>query len=271
MNKLLPIIIVFFFASVHSSGQSAESDDFHQAEAFADYLFNTRQFDYAAQEYLRLHYLRPADPSLKKRVLESFRLAQDLESGLGFSSRFFDARDTSLTLYYPEMVKIRMLGSAPILREGQVPDSTDFPGLYNQSLMLNYMLQYNWDRVRSEAWRIRETPLHSFTLDLPDDNYLSPFLAATLSTLIPGAGKFYAKRWKDGLTSLLFVGLTAFQSYRGFHAKGTESVYGWVMGTFSAGFYIGNIYGSQKAAKDYNKHLNEHYRDHLVGFYLDRY
>lgn len=271
MNRIAFIVSALILFSMNSSGQSSEADDFRKAEAFAGFLFNTRQFDYAAQEYLKLHYLQPGDPSLKRRVLESFRLAQNLESGLMFSTTFFDCRDTSLNRYYPEIVKIRMLGYKTVLTEGLIPDSTAFPGLYNQSVMLDYMLQYNWELVRAEAWRIENSPLHSFTLDLPDEKYLSPFLAATLSTLVPGAGKFYAKRWKDGLTSLLFVGLTAFQSYRGFSARGAESVYGWVMGTFSAGFYIGNIYGSQKAAKDYNKHLNEHYRDHLVGFYLDRY
>jgi TM2 domain-containing membrane protein YozV len=83
----------------------------------------------------------------------------------------------------------------------------------------------------------------------------SPFVAGTLSTILPGAGKVYAGRWKDGLVSLLFVGANAYSAYRGFSSGGIQSPYGWLFGGLSAGFYIGGIYGSQKAARIYNHTL----------------
>ena len=42
------------------------------------------------------------------------------------------------------------------------------------------------------------------------------------------------------------------QSYAGFNKNGIESGYGWVFGTLATGFFIGNIYGSAKAANTRN-------------------
>jgi hypothetical protein len=84
-------------------------------------------------------------------------------------------------------------------------------------------------------------------------------------------GKVYSGRWKDGLVSLLFVGATGFQAYRGFSQKGSESIYGWIMGSLSVGFYIGNIFGSVKAAKIYNTNQNRIYSEKVTHYYIDHF
>jgi hypothetical protein len=82
--------------------------------------------------------------------------------------------------------------------------------------------------------------------------YKSPFTAGVLSAIIPGTGRVYAKDTKDGIISLLFIGSTAFQSYRRFQRNGVKSVGGWIYGGISLGFYIANIYGSVKAVHRFN-------------------
>jgi hypothetical protein len=42
-------------------------------------------------------------------------------------------------------------------------------------------------------------------------------------------------------------------SYRGFSKKGVKSANGWIFGSLTVGFYFGNIFGSYKAAKNYNQ------------------
>jgi hypothetical protein len=252
-------------------GQENPAGSNQKAIAFADYLFNTRQYEFAAQEYLKLIYIYPENAMLKKRVLESFRMQNDLESGLYFSEAFFLPGEPSTLNFYNEIVKIRMLSEKTILSDELLIDSSKFEMKYNESLLLDYMLSLEWEEIHKNANKIKTSDLYRFTQHTPEDEYLSPFLAATLSTVIPGSGKIYAKRWKDGLSSLLFVGLTGFQAYRGFNKNGTESVYGWIMGGLSFGFYISNIYGSQKAAKQYNIRLNEEYKKSLVNFYLEHY
>src|SRR5690606_34905714 len=85
----------------------------------------------------------------------------------------------------------------------------------------------------------------------------SPAVAGIMSAVIPGSGRVYARDYKDGLISLLFIGGTAFQSYRRFHDKGIKSVGGWIYGGISFGFYVANIYGSVQSAKIFNAKQNK--------------
>ena len=254
-----------------AKGQESALNDRNREIAFADFLFNTRQYDFASQEYLKLVYLQPDNAFLKKRTLESFRLNNDLNAGLHFSKVFFDPDDSVSIEFYPEIVKLRMLSGKAILADDLIPDSTLFSLYYNESLLLDYMLSAKWEEVQRNAHKISLSGLYPFTRDTPGDKYISPFLATALSTIIPGTGKIYAKRWKDGLSSFLFVGLTGFQSYRGFNKSGIKSTYGWIMGGLSFGFYLGNVYGSYKAADNYNNTLNEKYLDQVVNYYIDHY
>ncbi|MGC9344043.1 MAG: hypothetical protein ACP5E3_15175 [Bacteroidales bacterium] len=268
---------IFIFLFINSgfviplSAQINSPDDANKQIAFADYLFNTQQYDFAAEEYLKLVFLYPENAILKKRTLESFRLDMDLESGLYFSRIFFDADKNSSLTFYNEIVKIKMIAGKSVLSDNLFPDSTKFRLKYYESQLLDYMLALDWEQVDRNANKIKESELYLFTQNTPENEYLSPFLAASLSAIIPGSGKVYAKRWKDGVSSFLLVGLTAFQAYRGFDRSGTDSVYGWIMGGLSAGFYLGNIYGSFKAAKNYNNNLNVQFKDRVVNYYIDHY
>ena len=75
----------------------------------------------------------------------------------------------------------------------------------------------------------------------------SPFLAAALSSAIPGAGKVYAGRPADGLYSLLVTGSSTWVavSYGRDEHWGRAGLFG-AMGLF---FYLGNIYGSAVEAQ----------------------
>lgn len=271
MNKVVTIFFLVFLLTPVLYGQQDKDPGIQKKIAFADYLFNTRQYEFAAEEYLKLIYSHPDNPYLKQKALESFRLNNNLESGIYFSKKFFDSPDSSSIKFYPEIVKLRLSARLPVLAPGIMVDSIKFEKWYHESLLLDYMMSEQWDEVHKNANKIKYSDLFQFTRNTPDNYYLSPFLAGTMSAIIPGSGKFYARRWKDGISSLLFVGLTAFQSYRGFEKNGVESVYGWIMGGLSFSFYLGNVYGSVKAAKDYNQNLNEKYKENIIDFYMDHY
>ena len=100
----------------------------------------------------------------------------------------------------------------------------------------------------------------------------SPLLAASLSAVIPGAGKAYTKDWADGVVSLVFVGLNTWQAWRRFDREGANTVWGYVHGGFALGFYVGNIYGSHKAARMFNNRQKlrlRHETEHLIYPVLD--
>ncbi len=85
----------------------------------------------------------------------------------------------------------------------------------------------------------------------PPPDHRSPWLAATLSALIPGLGKVYAGRLWDGVFSFLLNAYTGWQTYRSYrqHRPVATPVYG----GFFAFFYVGNVYGSYVAARQYNR------------------
>jgi hypothetical protein len=94
-------------------------------------------------------------------------------------------------------------------------------------------------------------------------------LAMAMSTIVPGTGRFYTGDWKDAIISMITIGVTGYQAYRGFTIKGTKSAYGWVYGTIATGFYLGNIYGSFSSAKRYNKRKSEKLDQKIDGaFYM---
>jgi hypothetical protein len=76
----------------------------------------------------------------------------------------------------------------------------------------------------------------------------SPWLAGTLSAVVPGLGRVYLGRWQDGILSFFLVGVTAGISAHGFYQDGRSSVRGWLFGSTAAVFYLGNVYGSAVGA-----------------------
>lgn len=82
----------------------------------------------------------------------------------------------------------------------------------------------------------------------------SPALAGVLG-VIPGAGYLYAGHKQTALSSLIVNGLMAYACYTSFE-KGNKGL-GILTGVFGLSFYIGNIQGSVKSAKRYNRKQQE--------------
>jgi tetratricopeptide (TPR) repeat protein len=128
---------------------------------------------------------------------------------------------------------------------------------------LNYLYKKQWNAAAAYFHSLeppaKKNSLTQTLLNFSEEGWRLPrksqFLAGFLSAIIPGAGKIYSRRTADGLASLVTVGLTAWQAYEGFHKDGVHSTKGWIYGTLSAFFYVGNIYGSVVSVNIYNEHL----------------
>lgn len=92
-----------------------------------------------------------------------------------------------------------------------------------------------------------------------------------MSTIIPGSGKAYSKRWGDAVISFLFVTTNAYASYRAFNKKGIKSVNGWIFGGLAFSFYSANLWGSAKAARIYNSQLLQGYQDHAESIIYNNF
>ncbi len=237
-------------------------DEVHSIE-FAHYLIESQQYTYAAQEFERLVHLNPTSDSIKAELIQTYRLGTNYEAGLKRANFFYEdaaLMPAVISLAYTEV----LIESDQLFKtERFLHKSVYLPTINKNTMYLNLaMLNQNW--ARAEKW-LEKYP-DSLNLKYHDEyvsimqegqnmRFKSPAIALGLSAVVPGLGRVYSKDWKDGLFSFMMVGTMAFQSYRGFAKRGTESVYGWAFGAVALGFYSGNLYGSYKSAKTYNNRL----------------
>lgn len=254
--KLVAVSISFFSISI---AMAQDITDANHSFVFAQYLFRSQQYSFAAEEFERVLYFNPADTASAVMLLSSYRLASDFETGI---SRGIGIKESGIKnpRLNSELAKL-YLTSGDIDRLTELIGAEDFPV---QKLpywkACTSLLNSNY----SEAVRVLESAadssqsylkLYSITSSQSLERYKSPFVAASLSVLIPGSGKVYTGDWKDGVVSFLIIGANAFQAYRGFSSQGTRSGYGWFFASTGFVFYTGNIWGSAKAAKVRNKNI----------------
>ncbi|MGJ8661284.1 MAG: hypothetical protein ACSHXL_04545 [Bacteroidota bacterium] len=77
----------------------------------------------------------------------------------------------------------------------------------------------------------------------------SPILAASLSTIIPGLGGVYLGNYRTGLFSLFTMSIFGFQTIESYKIKGPEHILTIANAGFFTGYYVANIVGSFRDAK----------------------
>ncbi len=78
----------------------------------------------------------------------------------------------------------------------------------------------------------------------------SPFLAGTMSTVVPGLGQVYAGRYADGLIAFVVNGLFLYSIYETFDRRPVvaDNPVGIMLVLFESGWYTGNIYSAVNSA-----------------------
>jgi hypothetical protein len=136
------------------------------------------------------------------------------------------------------------------------------PALKDRCLQMNIaalIKTYRWDEAIAEsikAVKDRKAEsgdsifqyLNSISLTGKRLRLKSPWVAGTLSALVPGSGKVFAGRAWDGVFSFLIVGVMAWQAYEGYVKDGPVSSRCITFGLLAGAFHAGNIYGSVNAA-----------------------
>ncbi|MCF6240611.1 MAG: hypothetical protein L3J74_04610 [Bacteroidales bacterium] len=262
MTKIILAILVLLFV-FPAKGQDIH--DLNHSKQFADYLFKTRQYSLAAEEYERIVFMDSVNVQNKYMLILSYHKAKDYHRALNRFTYFFNKQlKTMPANFAEEYVKLLLLTK-------QADSAFNYLNInksLNWELKQNYqlaalLLQKKWDDsfkyavnypLTNEKMNAR---LHLLAFEAKNIKYKKPVTAALMSVIVPGSGKFYTKNWKDGIIAMTFVGVNAWQAYRGFKKYGKKSAYGWIFAGLSASFYIGNIYGAAKSAKKYNKKLDD--------------
>lgn len=254
--------------------------DFSHSKSFANYLMQSRQFDLAAHEYDRLVFMKPENDTLRTGLLRALRLGGHGETGLSRWNAWQEQSLSSSRILQTEYAKTLIWqGEYLVLRNFLDKSTLLDTGMTARLHLYALLLQQSWPEAQHQLdqWPTtvklpRRADLEALTLHGNSLTFKKPAVAALLSVAVPGLGKAYAGQWKDGLISLVFVGINTWQAYRRFDQEGLDTFWGWVHGGLGLGFYIGNVYGSHKAARMQNARKRARLLDetkHLVFPALD--
>jgi len=265
IGKIHYLILFFLFSSFFLNTRAQDLRDFQHTLKFADYLFKTQQYVLASEEYERAVYYDSTNNTALLKLFQSYRFAEKHDIVKDRFSYFFSDNLYSLRSdFAEEYVKNLVMRNKYKELYDYLNKNTSLNVSDKETYQLgSLLLQKNWDTAFNYALKHpvttdkKNADLHVLAFNSKQTKYKKPFNAALFSAIIPGTGKMYTKNWKNGVISLLFVGVNAWQAYRGFNKYGNESVYGWVFAGFATTFYLGNIFGSHKSAKKYNEKLDD--------------
>ena len=231
---------------------------YESSKKFANYLFTKGEFDFAAEEYERLLFLSPDKDSILVRLSQSHRKLEKYEAANQLFSRFRPSGMKDSWVEQEYIATLLFQKNPGIYEQGIsiLKHTSDEVKLRSQIELA--MLMRDWEKASQQLQESQEGYSWMTEYRQTVDNVQAfrpkkPWLAATYSALLPGSGKVYAKNTKEGITSFFFVTALGYQSYRAFKKRGAKTVSGWLYGGLSLGFYLGNIYGAQQSAKNYNR------------------
>jgi hypothetical protein len=226
---------------------------------YADYLYGAASFTEAIGEYERYVFLFDASDNEYLRLVRSYRKSGNPDKAydrmLGIWQKPASVSPLVSKEYYG--LKIMTNRNENFLNDLALDDQlSEQDKVFLASTYLLLDMKINQAReMLSQADRSGMNPLGDLlkvTEEVSEFKFKSPALSGFLSAIVPGTGKFYTGSVGDGIIAMTMIGSMAWQAYRGFDKNGVESAYGWIFATVGAGFYIGNIWGSVKAANKYN-------------------
>ena len=251
-NFLLFLILI----SINSFAQTAY--DFEHSFKFGQYLFNTNQYNLAAQEFERAVYFEPQDSVSNFMLFKIYSILNQKDKALIAYKNY--SHDTNLTSM-PD--NYGTLYASLLIKNGSYDECMSF---IEKNCCLSYKPKYivstrlvekDWE----EAWKASEMlsgnePNISPLLNLVDESknlkLKHPALGAVFSAIIPGTGKVYAGAWQDGLVGFFMTSISGFLAYRAYDKYGINNPYTWFLGAMAVGYYSGNVYGGYSAVRKYN-------------------
>ncbi len=248
---------LLFFLFLSFSAFSQNVFDASHTKSYASHLLNSGQYELASKELERLHFFEANNDTVKTDLLKAYRLSN--KADIAYAKRPLLFSDSLNMPRFAAIEYTKLLFTLEKWEEGS--------GFWNTNTKLNkddaqifeatkLVFTNKLDKARevlNASPKVSNLVWESYSDVLKSKKMRkSPGLAALLSVIVPGAGKVYAKDWKDGLISLIFTATMTVQSVRNFNRHGFNDARGYIYGAIGSGFYLGNIYGSVQSAKNYN-------------------
>lgn len=282
---LLILLLNLSFLYVANAEEPVKYYNSENILKFADHLLKQGDYLRAAGEYQRYLFYKPKErEEINYRIALCYRFGgktkKAIESLKKYLQEFPKSKYRSSTYYQIGVSYFLMqhFETSANYLDSSLSHIADiqYKTEAQQLIGLSYLMQWQWHKAemifnemqKSELLAVREKALtySEYAVQGAKLPTRSPFLAGFLSAIVPGTGRLYTGRVGDGITSLLLVGLTGWQTYDGFRRDGISSTKGWTLGTVGTIFYVGNIYGSVISARIYNREITE---DFLSGLTIE--
>ncbi|MFA9391422.1 MAG: hypothetical protein ACERKD_16555 [Prolixibacteraceae bacterium] len=255
------LLLVFLFSHNISWGQQ-NLFDCHNSKRFAQYLYNTGQFELSIHELERIQFFCESDTNSQLLLLKSYRkLKKYDEANLFFIDKTIDDIGQLPPDFCLEYIRLNMAQNNYNLVNNAIQQGLVFPGMQEHQLGAT-LLQKNWQKAftLSQSAPPNTSYQMSSLIKVAHKSYAikykKPWIATLLSVVVPGSGKMYSGYWGDGAISFLFTASSSFFAYRAFQKYGTSNVYPWLIGGLAVSYYTANIYGGNRAAVHYNDNLD---------------
>ncbi len=227
------------------------------AKKYANYLYQSGDYQLAVQEYERITFLDSSDVEAKQRLLVGYRALEKYDLAI---NKIIDWELTKDSLFTEEYVELLILNNYLERSESYLSENSQFFPRENYVFYQVATSFLAYDIQRADSLLSQDTTLNTVVLNdfralaIDAKGFRKKYmgLAVPMSIIIPGTGKIYAGQWKDGLFSLFLTGVSAWQAHRAFQQRGIGSTYGWIYSALTTGFYVGNIYGTVKSVRKYN-------------------
>lgn len=236
---------------------------FRQETDFGLYLLDRQEYEEAAIVFSQLdtvtigklsktqadslHYLNGwAKYNLKQLLPSTEQLLQvSGASSKFYSSRFFAAYQLTYKEFYPQAAGVLndlYLEDDSLLlelRALQLSGNALLSRNFNQFEQYSQLFSYSYYQLQKEQENLQKAYRQLLKV-----KHRSPFVAGLLSAVVPGLGKVYAGKPKQGIASFFPVALLGVQAFENIHKRGIKNGFSiFYTGLFSV-FYIGNIWGS---------------------------
>jgi putative membrane protein insertion efficiency factor len=230
---------------------------------FVDYLFKSGDFARAAAEYQRL-YFQTTDVKVRHYTQlmlgESYFANNEFYRSLLAFSNINDSSLTDLSNFGKARTNFNM-ANYTLTRE--ILFSIKDNDLVHKSQILigwSYFKELNFKfgaaLFESISYDSQLKPLADFDgKNLP---HRSRLFSTFLSTILPGLGQTYSGRLGDGLYSFLTISTTGLVSYY-YWRKDDSRIKFSIFAVLTGLFWVGNIYGANIAARDYNQYQTRRY------------
>ena len=253
MRWLLNLAFVLLFIPLMSQDKSQFD--------FVQYLIARKQYPEAL---FVLNQLR-TDQSINQDSVhfymgESFFLLKKLDSSalyFGLISKSFSLYEKTKFFQAYNLAYLRDTTAKHILREFEPRDPLH-RHLKNYELSGIALLERNYEEFEALSnnytdsfYQIKaeQAKMLIYAVELQSVKQRSPVVAGVMSAVVPGLGKVYAGRWKQGLAYFGIMAALGAQTYEAYRKDGINDPFFYFYASAFTLFYVGNIWGSVFSVK----------------------